>query len=75
VFPKYSDGAETRLTPMRRAEATIELAKNTFRFNERPARSLDALAAAARDAECFRLAVGDLGAAVELVSELVDEAT
>ena len=47
VFPKYTHGATTRLTPLARGEATVELAKNTFRFNERARRSLDALADAA----------------------------
>ena len=71
VFPKYTRGATTRLWPLARGEATVELAKNTFRFNERARRSLDALAAAARAAECFRLDVGDLDTAVALVSDLV----
>jgi hypothetical protein len=73
VFPKYAEDTATRLTPLRRAEATIELAKNTFRFNERSRRSLDALADAVRDADCFRLDIGDLETAVALVSELVEE--
>jgi hypothetical protein len=73
VFPKYAEGAATRLTPLRRAEATIELAKNTFRFNERPRRSLDALATAVRDADCFQLDIGDLATAVALVGELVEK--
>lgn len=72
VFPKYAEGVRTRVTPITRGEATIELAKNTFRFNESPRRSIDALANVARGAECFRLDVGDLDAAVELVSELVE---
>jgi hypothetical protein len=74
VFPKYTQGATTRLTPLARGEATVELAKNTFRFNERARRSLDALADAARAAECFRLDVGDLDTAVALLSNLVAEA-
>jgi hypothetical protein len=72
VFPRYAERASTRLTPLRRAEATIELARNTFRFNERPRRSLDMLAAAAPEAECYRLDIGDLDDAVALVSELVE---
>ena len=73
VFPEYANGAETRLTPLRRAEATIELAKNTFRFNERPRRSLDALALAVRDADCYKLAIGDLETAVALLTQLVEQ--
>ena len=73
VFPKYAEGTETRLTPIRRAAATIELAKNTFRFNERPRRSLDALAIAVRGADCYELDIGDLETAVRLVSALVED--
>jgi hypothetical protein len=72
VFPKYAKGATTELTPLPRAEAVVELAKNTFRFNEQPRRCLDALAAAARGADCYRLAVGDLERAVALVRDLVE---
>ena len=72
VFPKYAEGATTALTPLKRAEATVELAKNTFRFNERPRRSLDALSNVVPDAECYRLDVGDLSDAVALVGDLAD---
>ena len=72
VFPRYASNATTRLTPLGRAEATIELARNTFRFNERPRRSLDTLAAAVPETECYRLDVGDLNRAVALVSELIE---
>ena len=74
VFPEYAEGATTRLTRLRRAEATIELSKNTFRFNERPRRSLEALVGAVQDADCYRLDVGDLDHAVALVSELAERA-
>jgi hypothetical protein len=72
VFPKYTEGAATELTPLARAEATVELAKNTFRFNERPRRCLDTLAAAVREADCYRLTVGDLDIAVATITDLVE---
>jgi hypothetical protein len=72
VFPRYAKGTQTRLTPIRRAEATVELAKNTFKFNERPRRSLEALAAAVSDADAYRLDIGDLETAVALVNELIE---
>jgi hypothetical protein len=75
VFPNYSEGATTTLTPMRRGEGVIELAKNTFRFNERAHRSLDRLTTVARDADLYRLEIGDLETAVELVTELAERAT
>lgn len=71
VFPRYTPDAVTRLVPLTRAEATVELAKNTFRFNQRPRRSLDLLASVTREAECFLLEVSDLDTAVTLVSDLV----
>jgi hypothetical protein len=72
VFPKYSDDVTTTLTPLPRAEATVEAAKNTFRFNTRSRRSLDTLADLMREAECFRLDIGDLNTAVARVGELVE---
>jgi hypothetical protein len=73
VFPRYAEGATTQLQRLARGEAVIELAKNTFRFNERARRSLDALAAAAQFAECYRLDIGRLDRAIALVSELVED--
>ena len=73
VFPKYTEGVTTRLTRLGRAEGTIELAKNTFRFNERSRRSLDALAAVVQETDCYRLEVGNLERAVELVGELATQ--
>ncbi len=70
VFPHYEAGARTVLDPMHRGEGLVELAKNTFRFNERPRRSLDALARVMRFARPYRLTVGSLAAAVDVVTEL-----
>jgi hypothetical protein len=55
-----------------RAEALVELAKNTFRFREHPRRALDALALVVREVECYRLCVGDLDEAVDHVAELME---
>ena len=44
VFPQYEADVVTRIEPIARAEALVELAKNTFRFREHPRRSLDSLA-------------------------------
>lgn len=74
IFPKYTADAETRLEPLTRAEALVEMAKNTFRFREHPRRSLDALADVIRDVECARLVVGDLDDACGIVDELMHRA-
>jgi hypothetical protein len=71
VFPRYDRDAPTTLEPMRRAEALVELAKNTFGFDVQGRAALDLLAEAVRGAECFELVMGDLDGAVELVSALV----
>jgi hypothetical protein len=75
VFPRYVDDGATALTPMSRAEAVVELAKNTFGFDAKPRAALEDLAHLARASECFRLDVADLGEAVTIVESLVDERT
>ncbi len=72
VFPKYDADARTELVAMTRGEALVELAKNTFRFREHGRRALITLARVVEASECYRLPLGDLGAAVALVEELVD---
>jgi len=54
-----------------RAEALVEMAKNTFRFREHPRRGLEVLSDVLRDVECARLVVGDLEAACQLVDDLM----
>jgi hypothetical protein len=70
VFPRYENGTETKLESMNRATALIELAKNTFAFKDQAHRALETLDAIVREVECFRLSMGDLDAACELVSGL-----
>ncbi|MDQ1430091.1 MAG: hypothetical protein QOF40_693 [Actinomycetota bacterium] len=74
VFPKYEAGVATELRGLSRAEATIELARNTFAFREQSRRSLDAVAMIVRDTEVYRMAVGDLQEAVAQLDELVGAA-
>ena len=71
VFPRYAANARTALLPIGRAEGLVELARNTFRFNEQSRRSLDALARVIRSADCYRMTVGDLDTACRLVDALV----
>lgn len=75
VFPKYVDGATTELVPVHRAEALVELAKNTFAFNRKSRSALEALAGVVRGVQCYRLTVGELDAAVALVDELAASTT
>jgi hypothetical protein len=71
VFPKYEADVVTRIEPIARAEALVELAKNTFRFREHPRRSLDSLARVIAEVECYRMSVGDLDTACTLIDELM----
>jgi hypothetical protein len=71
VFPKHVPGGETALEPLGRADALIELAKNTYKFNVQERAALDVLAEVVRPAACYRLTNGDLGAAVAAVTGLV----
>lgn len=70
VFPRYTAGAATALAPLGRAEALMEIAKNTFGFNRDSRAHLDRLAAVVRACECHRLTVGDLDDAVACIEEL-----
>ena len=71
VFPKYVESAETVLTPIGRAEALVELAKNTFEFNQHSREYLDQLAIVVAACDCYRLTVGTLADAVACIQELV----
>lgn len=73
VFPAYRNGARTELTPMTDSEATLELARSTFRFEDAAERNLRTLARMCRAADAYRLDIGDLDEAVSLVANLVDE--
>jgi hypothetical protein len=75
VFPQYEAGVSTELRELSRAEATIELARNTFAFREQSRRSLDTVAMIVRHAEVYRMAVGDLHDAVGQLDELVGAPT
>jgi hypothetical protein len=72
VFPRYDTDAETALVPMGRAEALVELAKNTFEFRDRARRSLDALSRVVRDAQCFRMPLSSLDEACALIGSLAE---
>ena len=71
LFPTYVEGADTTLEPVPRAAALVELAKNTFRFDREGRPTFTLLAEVLRSVEVFRLTVGDLDAAVGVISRLV----
>jgi hypothetical protein len=73
VFPRYRSGAQSALEPITRAEALIELSKNTFGFSARSRELIDPMAEIVRGAECHRLVVGGLDEACDLIEVLVTE--
>jgi hypothetical protein len=75
VFPRFAPGATTALEPLRRAEALVELAKNTFGFEGKSRVALDLLADVVRRADCYRLTMGYLDEAVSLLWKLVGSPT
>jgi hypothetical protein len=74
VFPQYVDGAATALLPLSRSEALVELAKNTFEFNQRSRQAIEQLERVVRACDCHRLTVGTLDDAVACIEELVAHA-
>jgi hypothetical protein len=71
VFTRYADALDTSVEPIRRAEALVELAKNTYKFDVQGAPALDVLAEVVRSAVCYRLTAGDLDTAVAAVTDLL----
>ena len=74
VFPTYTGGEATKLKPIGRAEALVELAKNTFNFNQHSRESLDQLEVVVRACDCYRLDVGTLDGAIECIEGLFADA-
>ena len=70
ITPRYRPGA-TELVPVSRAEALVALADNSMNLPGHGRRGFDALAAVARQSECYRLLVGDLDDASALVTNLL----
>lgn len=75
IAPRYERGTATNLVEMRRSEALIRLAENSFNLPAFGARrGMEILADVVRSARCYRLTVGDLADACTTVLELLDTA-
>jgi hypothetical protein len=72
LFTRYESAVDTSIEPLGRAEALIELAKNTFKFDVQGRAALDLLAEVVRPTACYRLTSGELDAAVAAVNRLLD---
>ncbi len=70
VFPKYVEDGATELAPLSRAQALLDLAKNTFSFNQQSRFALEELTRVVHACDCYRLTVGTLDDAVACIEEL-----
>lgn len=73
VSPRYVEGAATSLDPITRAEALQMLVRTTFHFSAHGRRNFETLARIARQSVCYRLTVGDLALACDLVIDMLDQ--
>ena len=71
IMPRYGEGIETKLEPMPRSEAVRVMGDNAFNFQSLGAHGLRVLAEVARRSSCYRLDIGHLDEACELVRDLV----
>lgn len=75
VAPSYAKGAETRLEPASRAEMLTLLLEQTFNLRTLGTAAVERLATTVREAECYRLTIGDLDAAVRAIERLTEGGT
>lgn len=67
VFPAYKAGARPALESLPRSEAAYELARQCFNFPAYNGRVVKIAADIVRQADCFRLTAGDIGATCDLI--------
>ena len=75
VFPSYVAGSTTRMEPISRAEALVALVDNSYNFKRFKAEGVRVLAQVLRDADCYRLRIGDLPSAIDAVRATVEGTT
>ena len=73
IAPRYVHGAVTMLEPVSRAEALSMLAENSFNLAEMGVEAFAALGQVVRGCRGYRMTVGDLGEACQLISQLLDD--
>jgi hypothetical protein len=74
VAPAYATGSAVELEPVSRAEAVVSLAQNSFNFATLGRPGVSLLAKVVAGAVCYRLRMGSLEGAVDMVRELVGAA-
>jgi hypothetical protein len=68
AFPRYQAGGPTTFEAMRPAEALLTLLRNAFNLATVGPPGVAALATIANEVPCLRLTIGDLDAAIDLIS-------
>jgi hypothetical protein len=71
VAPTYASGATTELVPISRAEALTALARQSFYLGRFGGDGVRLLGRVVEAADCYRLRVGNLDAAVERILEML----
>jgi hypothetical protein len=71
ITPKYTKSAKTELVPLSRADGLRLLAQHSFNFVRHGHTGLRVLADVARRSACYRLVMGDLDVACDLILDLV----
>jgi hypothetical protein len=74
VLPAYRPGQDTAARSIPRGEAAAALAEQSFNFHALGPGRLDVIAEVLRGCDCYRLDVGDLGAACRLVLDRFNRA-
>jgi HprK-related kinase A len=65
IFPKFSPSSSFELRPIGRAEAVVELAKNTFNLPVLGVKGFNSLVSMVEKCECFQLTYSDLNEAID----------
>lgn len=74
IAPRYVAGATSTLEAMSRADAVMLMARSCFNLPVHGLKGLAALADIARRSSCYRLVMGDLTAAADLVERVLSRA-
>lgn len=74
VFPKYRQGADTRLSPFARGEAAIELARNSFNYNALGRAGFEGLADLVEACRCYRFEYQNIDEALSVMREVITHA-
>ncbi|MGH9297049.1 MAG: hypothetical protein ACRDZP_03625, partial [Acidimicrobiales bacterium] len=72
ILPEHVPGAPTKLEPMRRSEAVLGLMANAFNFAAFGGEGVARLAEIVRGVSTYRLRMGALAPAVDLVMGVLD---